>query len=386
MTVTARELGVPLCDLSAQHERLRGAIREAFDSVLRSQAFILGPQVEELECRLAEYCGARFAIGCSSGSDALLLALMALDIQPGDEVITSPYTFFATAGAIARLGAKPVFVDIRPDDFNIDASRVARAVGPRTRAIIPVHLFGQPAEMDSILEIAEKYGLAVVEDAAQAIGAEYRGQRAGSIGHIGCFSFFPSKNLGCLGDGGMCTTDDPALAARIRALRTHGALRKYHHSLLGGNFRLDTLQAAILLIKFPFLDTWNTSRRDCAATYCRLFEQAGLAETCRLPSELGGRRHVYNQFVIRVLHRDAVEHRLRENNIGCGVYYPLPLHLQDCFRDLGHLPGDFPESERAARESLALPMFPDLTVEQQEDVLAELQAALTESSYYAASE
>lgn len=370
---------VPLCDLSQQHADLGLDIRDAIEEVLRSQQFIMGPQVATLENQVAEYCGAGHAVGCSSGSDALLLALMALDVGPGDEVITTPFTFFATAGAIARLGARPVFVDIEPKGFNIDPGLIERAVTEKTKAIIPVHLFGQMAEMNPTLEIARRHNLAVIEDAAQAIGAEYHERRAGSLGTIGCFSFFPSKNLGGLGDGGMVTTNDAALAQKMKALRTHGTTKKYYHSLIGANLRLDTIHAAVLSVKLPHLDRWNNARRAAAARYRSLFTETGLIDRFTLPAELPGRRHVYNQFCLRSPDREAILQQLQQAKIGTAIYYPLPLHLQECFAYLGYRAGDLPVSERAANEIFAIPMFPDLTAEQQDrvmEVLTSSQAAV----------
>jgi len=363
---------VPLLDLKAQYAAIRGEVRAALEPVLESQHFILGPEVEALEAELAAYCGCRFAVGVSSGTDALLLALMALEIGPGDEVITSPFTFFATAGCIHRVGARPVFADIEPEGFNLDPARVAAAVTAKTRAIIPVHLFGQCAEMDAISEVAGRHKLAVIEDAAQAIGAEYRGRRAGAMGAAGCFSFFPSKNLGGFGDGGMVTTGDPGLAARLRVLRNHGAEPKYYHKLIGGNFRLDALQAAVLRVKLRHLEAWSAARQENAARYRRLLAAAAPAGKVRLPPELPGRRHIYNQFCIRVERRDALRAHLAARKVGHEVYYPVPLHLQECFAGLGYKPGSLPESERAAAEALALPIYPELTAAQQQYVVASI--------------
>ncbi len=372
-TVRAR-LEVPLLDLKAQYATLRDELREAVDRVLESQQFILGPEVEAFEEAVAAYCGCRHAVGVSSGTDALLVSLMALDIKPGDEVITTPYTFFATAGAIARLGAKPVFADIDPVSFNIDPAKLAAVVTRRTRAIVPVHLYGQTAEMGAIMEVAGAHRLAVVEDAAQAIGAEYEGRQAGSIGSLGCFSFFPSKNLGGVGDGGMVTTNDPDLADRVRLLRNHGFRPKYHNAVVGGNFRLDAIQAAVLRVKLPYLDGWTQGRRERARTYRELFEGAGLTgpgdgAMVGLPAEVPGRGHIYNQFVVRVPERDSLRNHLQANGVGTEVYYPVPLHVQEAFGDLGYRAGDFPESERAAAETLALPVYPELTEEMQRYVV-----------------
>lgn len=354
---------VPLLDLKAQYAAIREEVRAAVDRVLESQYFILGPEVEALEAEVAAYCGCRYGIGVSSGSDALLVALMALDVQPGDEIITTPYTFFATAGAIVRLGARPVFVDIDPATYNLDPAALEGAVTPRSRAILPVHLYGQMADMEPVMAVAERHGLAVIEDAAQAIGAEYRGRRAGSIGHLGCFSFFPSKNLGGIGDGGMVTTNDAALADRVKLLRGHGARPKYHHKVVGGNFRLDAIQAAVLRVKLGYLDQWTAGRQRNAQSYRRLFAESGLAGEglVSLPVDAGYGRHIYNQFVIRSERRDELAHHLKQAQIGTEVYYPVPMHLQECFADLGLSVGAFPQSEAAARETLALPIYPELT-------------------------
>ena len=368
---------VPLLDLKAQYAPLREEIREAIDRVADAQYFILGPEVEALEKEIAAYSQCEFGIGMSSGSDALLVALMAIDLKPGDEVITSTYTFFATAGAVARLNAKPVFVDIDPLTYNIDAQQVAAAITDRTRAIIPVHLYGQVADMDPIMEIARAHKLYVIEDAAQAIGAEAHGRRAGSIGDIGCFSFFPSKNLGGFGDGGMITTNDAELAKKIKLLRNHGYSPKYYNKVVGGNFRLDAIQAAILRVKLKYLDQWTEGRQRNAATYRRLFGEAELGikpstvagkplsdfSGVVLPEESSDSRHIYNQFVIRSGHRDELMKHLKDRKIGTEIYYPVPMHVQECFSDLDYHAGDFPLSESAAAETLALPIYPELTEE-----------------------
>jgi dTDP-4-amino-4,6-dideoxygalactose transaminase len=351
---------IPLLDLQAQYIPIRDEIRAALDRVLDSQRFILGPEVEALEREIAAYCRSAHAVGVSSGTDALLVALMAIDIRPGDEVITSPYSFFASAGAIARLGATPVFAEIDPKTFNIDPARIEARVSPRTRAIMPVHLFGQMADMSAIMEIATRRKLFVIEDAAQAIGAERDGRRAGAIGDLGCFSFYPSKNLGAFGDGGMVTTNDAGLAARVRMLRAHGSRDKYYNEILGGNFRLDAVQAAVLRVKLKYLDGWTEGRRRNAAFYRDRF--AG-ARSIELPFEVPDSRHIYNQFVIRSKDRNGVMSRLKEQRIGCEVYYPVPLPLQGCFKELGCREGDFPFSEAASKESLALPIYPELTPE-----------------------
>lgn len=354
-------LGVPLLDLQGQFSSIEADVRAAIDRVLASQHFILGPEVEACEREIAAYSGARHGIGVSSGTDALLVALMALDAGPGDEIITTPYTFFATGGSVARLGAKPVFVDIEPHSFNIDPARIEAAITPRTKAIIPVHLYGQCADMDAIQAIADRHGIAVIEDAAQAIGAETKGRRAGGIGTMGCFSFFPSKNLGCFGDGGMVVTNDDRLAESLRILRVHGGKPKYYHRVIGGNFRLDAIQAAVIRAKLPHLDTWSGRRQANASRYRELLAQQ--APSLRLPHE-GEGRHVYNQFVVRTPRRDDVMAALKTAGIGTEIYYPVPLHLQECFAALGYRPGDFPEAEAAAKETLALPIYPELTDQQ----------------------
>jgi dTDP-4-amino-4,6-dideoxygalactose transaminase len=365
---------IPLLDLKAQFAAIETEVRRAIDEVLASQQFILGPAVAAFEAAIADSTGAAHAVGVSSGSDALLVSLMALDIGPGDEVVTSAYSFFASAGAVARLGARPVFVDIEPDTYNIDATLIEGAITPRTKAILPVHLFGQCADMSAILAIADYHGLPVVEDAAQAIGAEYRGRRAGSMGKVGCLSFFPSKNLGGFGDGGMAVTADGALAEKIRVLRGHGAKPKYHHGLIGGNFRLDALQAAVLAAKLPHLEKWTEARRKVARFYDRKFAAAGLAPARLITPAVRPGRHVFHQYVIRTPKRDALLGHLKEQGIGCAVYYPEPLHLQACFVDLGYREGQLPNAEAAARESLAVPMYPELTESQIDRVVATIAA------------
>lgn len=366
-------ISVPLLDLKAQYATLRDEVQVAMMRVVESQYFIMGPEVAALEEEVAAYSQCAYGIGISSGTDALIVALMAIEIQPGDEVITTPYTFFATAGSIQRLGATPVFVDIDPLTFNIDPSKIEEAITPKTRAIMPVHLFGQMADMDPIMALAHKHHLYVIEDAAQAIGSEYKGRRAGSIGHIGCFSFFPSKNLGGFGDGGMTVTNDAELAKRMDILRKHGSEPKYYHKLVGGNFRLDALQAAVLRVKLKYLDAWTSGRQHNAATYRRLFAEAGLdGETPGgpvLPVEMPDVRHIYNQFVIRSAQRDGLMTHLKANKIGCEIYYPVPMHMQECFAGLRHRQGDFPASECAAHETLAIPVYPELTGEMQKVVV-----------------
>ena len=357
---------VPLLDLKAQYATVKDEILAAMAEVMESQHFILGPKVEECEKAIAKYSNCKFAVGVTSGSDALIACLMAENIGPGDEVITTPYTFFATVGAISRLGATPVFVDIDPVTYNIDVSQIAGKISKKTRAIIPVHLYGQMADMDPIMALAESHKLVVIEDAAQAIGSEYKGRRAGSIGHYGCFSFFPSKNLGAAGDGGMIVTNDAERAERLRVLRAHGSKPKYFHKVVGGNFRLDALQAAIVSAKLPHLDNWTAGRQRNAKVYDRLFAEAGLVETgdgkshVALP-KVAMNRHIFNQYVIRVAERDQLQNYLKNQGVGTEVYYPVPMHIQECFAYLGHKAGEFPKSESAANETLALPIYPELT-------------------------
>ncbi|PYS54288.1 MAG: transcriptional regulator [Acidobacteria bacterium] len=351
---------IPLLDLKAQYTTIRDEIRFALDRVLESQRFILGPEVEALQSEVAAYCRCRYGIGVSSGTDALLVTLMALDIGPGDEVITSAYSFVAAAAAIARLGAKPVFVDIDRRTYNLDPGSIEGRISNRTRAIIPVHLFGQMSQMNRILEIARRHKLVVIEDAAQAIGAELEGQRAGSTGHAACLSFFPSKNLGGFGDGGMVTTNNAEIAERVRLLRSHGFRNKYETERLGGNFRIDEIQAAVLRVKLKYLDLWTDGRRRNAGLYR---EMLGNCHWVELPCESSNSRHTYNQFVIRTNRRDDLMSCLKAKGIGCAVYYPIPLHLQACFTGLGYKTGDLPVSEAASSESLALPIYPELTPE-----------------------
>ncbi len=367
---------IPLLDLKAQYAAIRDEIRKAVDGVLESQMFILGPQVEELEKNIAAYSGTSYAVGVSSGTDALLAALMAIGLKPGDEVITTPFTFFATAGVIARLNARPVFVDIDPVTFNLDPALIEKAAGAKTKAIIPIHLFGQCADMEPIAAVAAKHGLAVIEDAAQSIGAEYKGRRAGSMGRLGIFSFFPSKNLGGIGEGGMVATNDQALYDKVKLLRTHGMAPKYYHALVGGNFRLDAIQAAALNVKLKYLDGWSAKRRLNAAYYDRKFAEAGLVARglVKPPQPVyknGGDKnhHIYNQYTIRAKNRDKLAAHLKDRAIGYDIYYPVPLHLQECFKDLGYRKGDFPVSEEAAGEVLSLPVYPELTPELQDYVV-----------------
>lgn len=355
---------VPLLDLRAQYQGLREQILAAITRVCDTQRFILGPEVEALEQELAAMLAVPHTLAVSSGTDALLLAMMALGIGPGDEVVTSTYSFFATAGGIARLGARPVLVDIDPRTYNADPAAIAAAVTSRTRAILPVHLFGLSAELDPMLEVARKAGLPVIEDAAQAIGARYHGAKVGTRGSVGCFSFFPSKNLGAFGDGGLVATSDADAAHRMRLLRNHGAEPKYVHKVIGGNFRLDALQAAVLRVKLPHLAAWTEARRRNAALYRRLFDEAGLTDRVVLPIEPPGCYHVYNQFVIRFSERDRLRAHLLARGVGTEIYYPVPFHLQECFAWLGYRAGEFPHAERAARESLALPIYGEATESQ----------------------
>jgi dTDP-4-amino-4,6-dideoxygalactose transaminase len=372
---------VPLLDLKPQYRALKAEIDAAIEGLCNTQAFILGPAVRQLEAEVAAYSGCTHGIGVSSGTDALLVALMALDIGPGDAVVTTPYTFFATAGTIARSGALPLFVDIDPATYNLDPNKIAellqgeceqrggqlvhRASGTVVKAIMPVHLYGQMADMTPIMALAREFGLKVIEDAAQAIGAaDADGRRACSIGDIGCLSFFPTKNLGAFGDAGMCVTNDAALAAKLAMLRVHGMEPKYYHQLIGGNFRLDELQAAVLVIKLKHLDAWTRCRQENACFYFGAFERAGLKSTITLPAAMPGIRHIYNQFIIRAPRRDALRAHLAAAGVGSEVYYPVPLHRQQCFAPLGYADGAFPESERAAAETLALPIFPELAREQ----------------------
>jgi dTDP-4-amino-4,6-dideoxygalactose transaminase len=385
---------VPLLDLKSQYKPLATQIQAAIQQVCDSQYFILGPAVKELEASVAAYSQCRHGTGVSSGTDALLLALMALEIGPGNEVITSPFTFFATAGTIARAGARPTFCDIDPVTFNLSPAAVEeflqkhcerradglvnRNTGGRVKALMPVHLYGQVADMPPLMDAARRYGLRVIEDAAQAIGSENDDRkRACSFGDVGCLSFFPSKNLGAFGDAGMCVTNDSALAERMDILRVHGGKPKYYHSFIGGNFRIDELQAAILNVKFKCLDDWSAGRQRNAAYYNEAFARAKLGESVEIPHATLGFRHIYNQYVVRVRQRDALRKYLAEAGIGTEIYYPLPLHLQTCFAYLGHQAGDFPQSERAANETLALPIYPELTPAQMQYVVETIAAFFT---------
>ena len=367
-------MAVPLLDLVAQYRKIRDEVRAAIDEVLDTQRCIGGPKVTECEKAIAAYCGAKHGIGASSGTDAILNALMSLGIGPGDEVITTTFTFFATAGCIARLGARPVFVDIDPKTYNIDASQIAAAVTGKTKAILPVHLFGQMADMDPIMAVAKQRGLAVVEDAAQAIGAAYKGRKAGSIGTVGCFSFFPSKNLGGVGDGGMIVTDDDALAEMCEIMRNHGSKPKYYHRFVGGNFRLDPIQAAVILVKLKYLEAWHAARQANATAYDRKFAGCDKIVT---PYVEPHNRMIYNQYVLCIPgKRDVVEAALNAKKIGNAIYYPVPLHLQQCFAGLGYKEGDLPHAELAAKEVLALPIHPELSREQQDEVIAAVLEAV----------
>ena len=378
MTVPPKSVAVPALNLKAQYQTIKGEIEPVILGLFESQMFVMGPEVEKLEAELAEHCGAARGIGCASGSDALLLPLMARGIGPGDEVITSPYTFFATASSIWRTGAKPVFVDIEPDSYNIDPTRIEAAITPKTKAIVPVHLYGQTADMGPISDIAGKHRLFVLEDAAQAIGATYNGQRAGSLGDVAALSFYPSKNLGGFGDAGMIVTDDPVLGRSMARLRVHGMEPKYYHHEVGINSRLDAIQAAVLRVKLRHLDEWTLNRREAASRYRTLFEAHGLTNLVGLPRERDGYFHVFNQYVIRLPAplRDPLREYLTARQVGTEIYYPIPLHLQPCFEPLGYKPGDFPVAESAARETLAVPIYPELSDEQQRFVVGSIRQYL----------
>jgi len=379
---------VPLLDLRAQYATIRDDVRAAIDRVFESQQFVLSAEVQALEEEIARYSQTKFAVGCASGSDALVLALMSCGVGDGDEVITTPFSFFATASAITRLGARPVFVDVDEQTYNLNPSLVADAITERTKAIVPVHLYGQCAEMDPLIELAgsggpaasvsepaRQRGIPIIEDAAQAIGAEDHGRRAGSMGTIGCFSFYPSKNLGGAGDGGMLVTNDLDHARRLHMLRVHGEERKYFNKVVGLNSRLDALQAAVLRVKFPHLDAWTVARQRNAQQYELMFGDAGIADKIDLPFVRTAARHIFHQFVIRVRNgrRDALREHLRARGVGTDIYYPVPLHLQECFAFLGYHPGDFPIAEAAAQETLALPVYPELTAEQQDYVVSAIK-------------
>jgi dTDP-4-amino-4,6-dideoxygalactose transaminase len=384
-------LSVPLLDLKAQYREIEAEVMEVLGAVCAGQQFILGPRVKELEERLAHYSQCRYGIGVSSGTDALLLALMSLGVGPGDEVITTPYTFFATGGVVVRLGARPLFCDIDPVTYNLSPGSVAeliaaqcelgdgRLINRRTQGLVkvlmPVHLFGQSADMQPFAELARRHGLKIVEDAAQAIGSEYHdGRRAGSMGDIGCFSFFPSKNLGAFGDGGMCVTNDPVLAERLAILRVHGGKPKYHHGVIGGNFRLDELQAAVLLVKLKYLDHWTARRRENASVYNSMFKRSGLDDCVSTPPALNGYRHIFNQYVLRVKRREDLRKYLAAAGIDTEVYYPVPLHMQQCFSYLAYRREDFPEACRAAAEAVAIPIYPELSCIQKQHVVNTIAA------------
>jgi dTDP-4-amino-4,6-dideoxygalactose transaminase len=365
---------IPLLDLTRYDEELQHQISSSVAEVFSSGRFILGHPNAEFERALAARLDVKHALGVSSGTDALLVSLMALGIGPGDEVVTAPFSFFASAGVIARLGARPVFADIEAETFNLDPDRLTAALSPRTRAVMPVHLYGQCADMDPILEVADK--IPIVEDACQAVGATYRGRAAGSLATIAAFSFYPTKNLGGAGDSGAVTTNDDSVAARVASLRMHGEAERYHHSSVGGNFRMDSIQAAVLLAKLPRLDSWNQRRIAIAQRYGELLWDAEMRGRVVLPALAPGRRHVFHQYVVRVRERDRVRANLAERGISTAVFYPIPLHLQECFADLGYKAGDFPEAEKAAKEVLALPMFPQLTDAEVERVAEGVLAAL----------
>jgi dTDP-4-amino-4,6-dideoxygalactose transaminase len=362
---------VPLCDVGARYRALRPELDAAVLRVLGSGQAILGPEVAGFEAEAAEYCGVKHAIGCADGTNALLLALAALDVGPGDEVICPPFTFFATAGSVCRLGARPVFADIDPLTFNLDPDQVEDKITDRTRAVIPVHLFGQCADMRAIDAIASRYGVRVVEDAAQSFGAEYQDKKCGGLGDVGCFSMYPSKNLGAFGDAGLVTTDDDAMATKLKALRNHGAEVKYYHKYMGWNARLDAVHAATLRVMLPHVDRWNAARRTAAKRYDRLLDEYGLTGFFARPLALPDRTHTFNQYTVRIpaMHRDRLAAHFKAEGVGYEIYYPLPIHLQDCLAHLGHRAGDFPASEEAARTVLSLPMFPEITSEQQRQVI-----------------
>jgi dTDP-4-amino-4,6-dideoxygalactose transaminase len=378
--------GIPLCDLQGQYGNLQPQLEQAVSRVLASGQVILGPEVAALEAEIARYCGTGYAVGCASGTDALLLALEALDIGPGDEVIVPPFTFFATAGAVCRLGARPVFADIDATTYNLDPLQVENKITDRTKAVLVVHLFGQCADMEPLWRVAERHNLPIIEDAAQAFGAEYQGKRTGTLGAFGCFSFYPSKNLGAYGDAGMVVTSDPEWAARLTALRVHGMEVKYHHKYLGWNARLDAIHAAMLRVKLPHVDRWIEARQAVARRYDALIEEQHLGHFLQRPVVRPDRRHVFNQYVVRVAsdQRDALVRHLKKERIGCEIYYPLPLHRQECLAYLGYRDGDFPTSEEACRSVLALPIYPELTAEQQRQVIQTCAAFLRQQARMAA--
>jgi dTDP-4-amino-4,6-dideoxygalactose transaminase len=358
-------MNVPFLDLKRQYSSIKEELDQAVFSVLSHSRFIMGPEVKAFEEKVAEYCGSKFAIGVASGTDALLLSLRACGVGAEDEVITTGFSFFATAGVITRLGATPVYVDIDPDTYNMAPDQIEKKITSKTKAIMPVHLYGQCAEMDPILVIAKKHNLKVVEDAAQAIGAKYKGKKAGTMGHFGCFSFFPSKNLGAAGDGGMIVTDDSEMAELVKMLRVHGAKPKYYHSMVGYNSRLDTIQAAILSVKLKYLDGWTEKRREHAESYNSAFKDSDIIT----PKEEDFNYHIYHQYTIAVKNRDKLREVLKDNQIGHDVYYPVPLHLQECYRSLGYEEGDLPEIERKAKEVISLPIYPELTKDEQNFVI-----------------
>jgi len=375
------KIKVPFFDLTAQFKSIEAEIKSALDEVFKTQQFILGPPIQALEEKIAQYCRTRYAMGVASGSDALVLSLMALGIGAGDEVLLPPFTFFATAGSVSRLGAIPVFVDIDPETFNIDPSKIEEKITSKTKAILPVHLFGQCTDMDPLLQIAKTKKLFIIEDAAQALGAEYKpksgseGRRAGQIGNLGCFSFYPTKNLGAFGDAGMVVTDQPDFSEKVRLLRVHGSQPKYFHKSIGINSRLDTMQAAILLVKFKYLEKWTLERQKKAERYQLLFQDAlSSVNGLRLPTIQYQNRHIFHQYVIRAPERDRLKKYLAEEGIGTDIYYPLPLHLQECFSFLKYKRGDFPNSERAAEEVLALPIYPELPEDHQTLVVDRIKA------------
>ncbi len=362
---------VPLCDLQGQYQELANQLQEAVARVLASGQVILGPEVEALEREIAQYCGAGYGVGCASGSEALLLALTALGVGPGDEVILPPFTFFATVGAVSRLGARPVFADIEPDTYNLDPAQVAAKITARTKAIIPVHLFGQCVDMEPLWQVAERHNLAIIEDAAQAQGAEYHGKRTGTLGALACFSFYPTKILGAYGDAGMVVTSDPEWASYIACLRTHGMEPRYHHKYMGWNARLDAVQAAMLRVKQAHVERWIEARQAVARRYDALILEQGVGQFLKRPVVRPHQRHVFCQYVVRVAQgrRDALRRHLQAGRIGCEIYYPIPLHLQECLSHLGYQQGDFPVSEEACGSVLALPMYPELKVDQQREVI-----------------